>query len=651
MHKLKRIQMAWKVFRELGIRSTSWYAIYHLGLSTGYYFRALPKAIDYPNKGFEELYYPLPIANQADLKVVLGKNEEILIDKANEIVNGRFHPFAGDLVNLNLITDEPLVHWTEFETRKSRYKTHDIKFVWEAARFQWAFILARAYVLTGHESFSLCFWNNFNLFEEHNPPFLGVNWISSQEVGIRLIGMTFAASSFQNSKHSTLPRQRNLISSMVNHAQRIKLTLPYALAQRNNHLLSEAVGLFTAGVVLPQHPEAASWQKTGWKIFNYAINDQIDKNGVFIQHSMNYHRLMLHDALWFHALARYTHKELPISTKEKLAKSVYWLLSQMDFQSGATPNLGHNDGSNFLKLDCCEYPDYRPIAQAGSIAFLEKRAFSSDFWDEACLWLSLDTKKGLIDLQKGIPSGAVQKLRKGKLTAFFRIAKFYARPAHADQLHLDIWWDSLNIARDAGTYQYNLPPPWTNSLTKTLVHNTITVDEQDQMTWAGRFLWLDWAQAKIVHSSNADLLIASHDGYRNLGITHERQVKLLSGHELEVLDELHVSSRNQSEHAYWLQWLLPDLQWKTDNSTIAFLDQEPYPKFSISIQTRVNGKLTQAGEIQLIREGKNLLGERKVSPILGWYSGLYGKKVPGLSFRVCINSKHSVSFLSLFQFS
>ena len=84
--------------------------------------------------------------------------------------------------------------------------------------------------------------------------------------------------------------------------------------------------------------------------------------------------------------------------------------------------------------------------------------------------------------------------------ATIRVARFHSRPAHADQLHLDLWWRGINLAQDPGTYLYNSAPPWENSLTSALVHNTVTVDGQEFMLRAGRFLYLDWAQGKVIKS-------------------------------------------------------------------------------------------------------------------------------------------------------
>ena len=67
---------------------------------------------------------------------------------------------------------------------------------------------------------------------------------------------------------------------------------------------------------------------------------------------------------------------------------------------------------------------------------------------------------------------------------------------------------------DAGTYLYNAAPPWDNSLAFTAVHNTLTVNQRNQMTPAGRFLFVDRAQAEVVEAAD-DRLTARHDGYLN----------------------------------------------------------------------------------------------------------------------------------------
>jgi uncharacterized heparinase superfamily protein len=49
------------------------------------------------------------------------------------------------------------------------------------------------------------------------------------------------------------------------------------------------------------------------------------------------------------------------------------------------------------------------------------------------------------------------------------------------------------------------------------------------MTRAGRFLWLDWAQAQIPDYKTSEdgsfkSITAQHDGYSRMGVLHSRQV-------------------------------------------------------------------------------------------------------------------------------
>ena len=107
---------------------------------------------------------------------------------------------------------------------------------------------------------------------------------------------------FSSSPHTTPERVSLLANIFIDHASRIPPTLSYARAQNNNHLLSEAVGLYTAGCALPYHPEALRWRELGWRWFNQGIQSQFSEDGAYMQHSANYHRLALQLALWMRLL-------------------------------------------------------------------------------------------------------------------------------------------------------------------------------------------------------------------------------------------------------------------------------------------------------------------------------------------------------------
>ncbi len=243
----------------------------------------------------------------------------------------------------------PLRHWsTSRENEDSNGK--DIKFIWEPARFGWATVLARAYAVSSDERYAAAFWERLQEFIEANPAYLGANWASGQEAAIRLITLSFCWQVFNTSALSSTDRVSRFSQLVVEHAHRISLTLAYARAQNNNHLLSEAAGLYTAGMLLPDHPLSNYWRKIGWDLFHQGIRSQISVEGVYIQHSANYTRLMLQLALWVRALTVFQGDFFPESSNQRLAAAVRWILNLLDFRTGQVPNLGPNDGAYFLPL-------------------------------------------------------------------------------------------------------------------------------------------------------------------------------------------------------------------------------------------------------------------------------------------------------------
>jgi hypothetical protein len=111
---------------------------------------------------------------------------------------------------------------------------------------------------------------------------------------------------------------------------------------------------------LPDHPQAQRWRSLGWRWFNRAILAQVASDGAYIQHSTNYHRLMLQTAFWVSYLAKSQGQTFPHETRERLRAATRWLLALLDPVSGRVPNLGPNDGAYILPLTFSPQDDYRP---------------------------------------------------------------------------------------------------------------------------------------------------------------------------------------------------------------------------------------------------------------------------------------------------
>ncbi|HVN54999.1 MAG TPA: alginate lyase family protein [Anaerolineaceae bacterium] len=654
MSNSDRISILLKSLRQLGLEQMGLYALYQLGLRSGQYRRS--SSVQAPDSSVPasqdgRFDGPFSLPGPEELGALLGDDREDLLVEADEIVAGSVRIF-GMTAPLDLAPPAPLRHWTEYERDKAHWSPaagKDIKWFWEPARFGWVFALGRAYRLTGDERYPTAFWRHSDRFWQANPPGLGPNWASGQEVALRMLSLVFARQVFNGAASSPPGAMSRLGASIGEHARRIPLTLVYARSQNNNHLLSEAVGLYAAGVLLAGWPEADRWRRLGWKWLNLGFQRQIRVDGTYVQHSTNYHRMMLHLALWAHLLAQMEGVRLPEATLARLRAAVAWLEEQTDPNCGEMTNLGANDGAQILPLAQTGFRDARPTLQAASLVFCGQSVFPPGPWDEMAAWLGGQPRASAAPRPGAVEpaSGARINMPGSSSWASIRAVTFHERPSHADQLHVELWWQGTNLARDAGTYLYNAPSPWDNRLAETDVHNTICVDGKDQMLRAGRFLWLDWAQARITRrdadpSGEWERIIAVHDGYHRMGIQHERTLARQGAFRWVVTDRLLDTGAAAGRHLVELHWLLPDWEWALGGGRL-ILKTSTGPVI-LSVTGEEAGQVEPG--LQIIRAGVVLAGEKEGNLHRGWYSSTYGKKEPALSLVARVQTTLPVGLVS-----
>lgn len=654
MNFFSRAVIALKALQQLGPEPVALNGLYRLGLATGHYKRVTSR-----NAAAKvgELKAVLPLPGREELKSSLGEEGiASLLAAADEIAGGKVRLFEAAPVDLVLTFPGKLENWTAYETGKapipwSAFPVQDIKFVWEPARFGWAFTLGRAYHFSGDEKYARVFWQYYETFNQANPPCLGPHWMSGQEVALRLMAFVWAAQVFASSPSSTPERKSSLAASVAAHAARIPPTLVYARSQQNNHLLSEAAGLLTAGLALPDHPNASSWRGLGWRWLNKGLQSQIDGYGEYAQHSTNYQRLMLQLVMWANLLCRNDpgrNFRWPRQSLIGVRRSVHWLLALLDSESGRTPNLGANDGSTIFPMTVLPFDDYRPVVHAAARLFLEYD-LPGGAWDELALWFGRPAARGNMSL----PRYVGDQLYGNNSWAYLRTAQFNSRPSHADQLHLDLWWRGLNVTRDAGTYLYNAESPWDNGLAGAWVHNTVTVNGKDQFTRAGRFLYLDWFNAYRVSLPAEDPAVIQRvrGRIRGGGCRHTRIVSVSEDDRWLVEDEILPLRMpwDRKPRTFRLHWLLPDWVWNIEDtgSRILLRLESPHGPVTLAVTSSpASGPVT----FSLARAGELLAGAGAPGATRGWVSPNYGVKLPALSLAVDIKSENEVKFISEFVF-
>jgi hypothetical protein len=530
--------------------------------------------------------------------------------------------------------------WTQMRFASPAYG--DLKFILEPSRFLFVYPLVRAYALSGDERFPLAFWSAIDDWAGHSPPMAGPLWICGQECSLRILVLSFALHGFIHSPSTTNDRFALLVAMIAAHAWRTAQTLGYARSQRSNHLITEAVGLWTAGTLYPELREAQVWRNLGVQLLQGAVLDQITPEGASQQHSFNYQRMILHLLLWTLRLAEIHGAPLPEDVAQRTGAAFDFMRAWVDPMSGHAPNYGSDDGSLILPLAPGVSRDFRPLLQLGA-AVLGRPALGPGPWDEAALWFGV--KPTAAEKPAPLPSAETGYFRLGDQVswALIRAGRYTRRPFQADQLHVDLWWQGINLARDAGTYLYNGPAPWNNGLAGTAVHNTVTVDHRDQMRRAGRFLWVDWAQASArLHSSPGQKCSSGfegeHDGYKSLGVRHQRMIQWLAGAGWIIVDDI----RGVGDHDVRLHWLTADLPYETADSPfqVAFTSGQSRVRWNIFSSPMGNGAIIRAGARV---EGDSAGVETE---LLGWESPTYGDLRPALSLVYQTRSRLPVRFVT-----
>lgn len=545
--------------------------------------------------------------------------------------------------HLNPITGQRLpqnAHWTQIND----FDQGDIKLFWEASRFGYVYTLVCAYATTHDERYPTAFWELVEDWAANNPPNVGPNWKCGQEAAFRVMAWCFGLYSFAQTKSATPARIAFLSAMVAAHAERIERNIAYARSQKNNHAISEAVGLWTVGLLFPEFERAIHWREQGRKVIETEVDRQIYDDGAYIQHSTNYHRLMLHDLLWALRLGELNDHRLSEGVYRKFEKAVEFLYQLLDIESGGVPNYGANDGALILPLNTCSYSDFRPVIQTGHYLLSQEKLFEPGPWDEDLFWLfgtealnsqTEDTRIAQIDLSAS--AGGYYTLRAKQSWVMVRCASYRDRPSQADQLHVDLWWRGINIACDAGTYLYNGEHPWNNGLTTTAVHNTVTVDGKDQMSRVSRFLWLNWAQGTAIHQieSEAGCLQyweGKHTGYERLEspVKHQRGVLRLGDESWLILDKL----SSDSKHDYDLHWLLPGFPYQWDETSAILSLNTSCGPYQVCISPVLNERLT------LLQADSN--------GVIGWRSLSYASREPALSLLLNHRSQTAL-FWTLFS--
>lgn len=516
-----------------------------------------------------EKFFPIPTSAQLHELVPEPLWESSVAKECETALNGRYPFFSrwtGELgwpPNFNLDPVNAIEwpvgeHW--LDTARSGPPRNDIKLVWEASRLSLAYTLARHFRYTGDEKWARAFWEMWDAWRQQNPLNASVAWGCGQEVAFRLMASLFAAFATLDSQAATASQLMDLELFCYQAAMRIEANINYAQSQKNNHALSEALGLWTVGLLFQNFPQAKHWMQRGRTILEQEIARQVYPDGSYVQHSMSYHRVMLDDMCWAIQLGRRSQQEFSQQTLDRVAAATRWLSEFIEPETGRVPNYGANDGANVLPLSCTDYLDYRSTYQLAARVCGIESSIPTGIGSEKSLWLT-----GSVECPH---SAAVRSNRweardggyfimRGPHTQLTTRATSYRdRPGQCDSLHVDLWYKQHNVLRDAGSFRYYHEDKSAKEyFYSTSAHNTVSVAGTEQMTKGPNFLWLNWPTVNAAWDA-AGNLVGSAEFHGKTPYSHTRTI---SGEG----DSYLVTDSVAGVETFSLHWrLTPDWHWQ-----------------------------------------------------------------------------------------
>jgi hypothetical protein len=570
-------------------------------------------------------------------------NTRQAVKEADELLKGKIKYFSNVTYKTGFPPDwsfdpytgthlDGSMHWSRIPEEGK----HEIKFVWEASRFSFVYTLVRAYAASRNEKYARAFWDLVLDWASNNPPNRGPNWMNGQEIALRLMAWIFGLHAFMRSPATTPERLLQFSRMVAIQALRIRQNIQSALATRGNHAISEAFALWMVGLLFPEIKGSEGLRQLGKRLLEQQTLLQLFDDGTYSMYSLNYQRFVLQLLFVALPLGRLNGENFSGNVKKRLSKALDFLSRLVEPETGQMPEFGSNDGALVFPLNSCDYSDYRPLLQLGSMILRGTRMFRPGNWDEDIFWLmgekAIHSPSSNIQrtTHASFPDGGVYLLQGAQNKAVIRCTQYRERPSHADQLHLDLWWHGVNVACDAGTYLYHGKGAWQNGLAHTDVHNTVTVDGMDQMTRMSRFTWVDWSNGKVLRNAPGQRFVCwkgEQDGYNRLKdpVGHRRAVLMLDDTRWLVVDWLAAIKT----HAYRLHWLLADFPFISNKKTDTLLLTVKNSK--LKVQT---GTLEKQGRVSVVRGDPN--------STRGWRSRYYGAKSPAISLvlekqasRVC----------------
>ena len=521
----------------------------------------------------------------------------------------------------------------------------DCKLVWEPSRHQHLVVLARAFRATGDEGYFREIVDQLASWLDQCPFGWGMQWRSPLELSVRLINWVWTLDLVGGVK--VLPSELcpRVVHSAYLHLWEIaRKYSKYSSA--NNHTIGEAAGVFIGASYFDQFREAPDWRAGAKEILEREILAQTYADGCTREQALGYQLFVVQFFVLAGVVARRCGDDFSDAYWQRLER-MFEFIAGAEEAGGTPPAFGDADDGYVIDLGgsaldtrwllnlggaLFERVDFvRPLATTEPVRWLLDRSAPNPLPRRPPLKSRAFPNSGYYLLQSDVDGVAISvwfdcgELGLGSIAAH----------GHADALSVTVRAFGEDVLVDPGTYDYFTHPEWRRYFRSTRSRNTIEVDDLDQSTMSGPFMWSQRAQTKLVEwqpSESGGTIVGEHDGYERLAdpVRHRRTVRLDGQNGCVVfVDELRAACSHRV--AQWFHFA-PGCRIKRVREK----------EFELSLaQATLRFRLDPRVTCEEFEGSEN--------PIAGWYSRSYHVKTPTRTIAARVRVTEPVQLTTLLE--
>jgi hypothetical protein len=433
----------------------------------------------------------------------------------------------------------------------------DVKIPWELSRGHHLLTLGQAWVVFGDPEAPAEFERQVRSWIGANPPGLGVNWAVTMEVSIRAVNWIWAASMMSDAPFSADFRG-TLAAELYRHARWIAEHLEWSHVN-GNHFDAGALGMIACGAFFRTSSRGRKWMRSGADLLEMEILLQVESDGVDIEASIQYHRLVLEIFLTAMRLLDAAGENVSGDYRDRLAAMFDYVHGYVP-DGGPVPVVGDADNGRVVEFSGIPWTAHKYLLSAGAAVFGrgDWKDRAGGFWEDA-LWLLGPGARDRFEAipaspdpcSKSYPVSGHYVFRGPRQYMFVDAAPvgFRGLGGHGHNDCLSFEWHAFDkpLLTDSGLFVYTASPEWRNRFRATAAHNTIRVDgEEINRFLVPETLWFlgndaEPTETRFWREGEKELLTGGHRGYHRLPdpVTVSRRFEFAtSGTEVRIVDRL-----------------------------------------------------------------------------------------------------------------